>query len=125
MAHSRANCNRVDEARPARSKRPPDWVHQGPCSWRCRFPAIDPVADRHRPAARSAGTRSPISPGCSAAGATLGASPDGRRSGAACAARAAPDIDDLLTWMILGVILGGRLGYVLFYNLGAISPRIR
>lgn len=25
--------------------------------------------------------------------------------------------DDLLTWIILGVILGGRLGYVLFYNL--------
>lgn len=27
------------------------------------------------------------------------------------------DIDDVLTWIILGVILGGRLGYVLFYNL--------
>jgi phosphatidylglycerol---prolipoprotein diacylglyceryl transferase len=26
-------------------------------------------------------------------------------------------IDDFLFWMILGVILGGRLGYVLFYNL--------
>lgn len=26
-------------------------------------------------------------------------------------------IDDLLTWAIIGVILGGRLGYVLFYNL--------
>ncbi len=26
-------------------------------------------------------------------------------------------IDDLLTYVILGVILGGRLGYVLFYNL--------
>lgn len=25
-------------------------------------------------------------------------------------------IEDLLTWMILGVILGGRLGYVLFYQ---------
>ena len=24
--------------------------------------------------------------------------------------------DDLLTWMVLGVILGGRLGYVLFYQ---------
>ncbi|MGR3248015.1 MAG: prolipoprotein diacylglyceryl transferase [Paracoccus sp. (in: a-proteobacteria)] len=29
----------------------------------------------------------------------------------------APDsIDDLLTWVILGVILGGRLGFVLFYE---------
>lgn len=27
------------------------------------------------------------------------------------------DIDDILPWMVLGVILGGRLGYVLFYNL--------
>ncbi len=27
------------------------------------------------------------------------------------------DIDDFLTWVIVGVILGGRLGYVLFYNL--------
>ncbi|MGB1208221.1 MAG: prolipoprotein diacylglyceryl transferase family protein, partial [Paracoccaceae bacterium] len=26
--------------------------------------------------------------------------------------------DDLLTWIILGVILGGRLGYALFYNPG-------
>jgi phosphatidylglycerol:prolipoprotein diacylglycerol transferase len=26
--------------------------------------------------------------------------------------------DDLLTWMIVGVILGGRLGYVLFYQPG-------
>jgi phosphatidylglycerol:prolipoprotein diacylglycerol transferase len=26
--------------------------------------------------------------------------------------------DDLLTWMILGVIIGGRLGYVLFYQPG-------
>jgi phosphatidylglycerol:prolipoprotein diacylglycerol transferase len=24
--------------------------------------------------------------------------------------------EDLLTWMILGVVLGGRLGYVIFYN---------
>lgn len=26
--------------------------------------------------------------------------------------------DDLLTWVIIGVILGGRLGYVVFYNAG-------
>lgn len=28
----------------------------------------------------------------------------------------AEQVDDLLTWMILGVILGGRIGYVLFYQ---------
>jgi len=27
------------------------------------------------------------------------------------------DLDNLLPWLVLGVILGGRLGYVLFYNL--------
>jgi len=27
------------------------------------------------------------------------------------------DIDDYMTWAIIGVLLGGRLGYVLFYNL--------
>lgn len=26
-------------------------------------------------------------------------------------------LDDLLTWLIFGLVLGGRLGYVLFYNL--------
>jgi len=30
----------------------------------------------------------------------------------------APQIEDLLTWVIIGVILGGRLGYVLFYQPG-------
>ena len=28
------------------------------------------------------------------------------------------EADDLLTWMTVGVVLGGRLGYVSFYNLG-------
>ncbi|MDE1152775.1 MAG: prolipoprotein diacylglyceryl transferase [Micavibrio sp.] len=27
------------------------------------------------------------------------------------------DIDNVLPWLVLGVILGGRIGYVLFYNL--------
>ena len=30
----------------------------------------------------------------------------------------AEDIDDFLVWAIVGVILGGRLGYVLFYQPG-------
>lgn len=33
-------------------------------------------------------------------------------------AMTAEQIEDLLTWIILGVILGGRLGYVLFYQPG-------
>ena len=27
------------------------------------------------------------------------------------------DLDDFLTWAVIGIILGGRLGYVLFYDL--------
>ncbi|UEM22024.1 prolipoprotein diacylglyceryl transferase [Skermanella mucosa] len=30
----------------------------------------------------------------------------------------AVDFDDFLTWAVVGVILGGRIGYVLFYNTG-------
>jgi phosphatidylglycerol:prolipoprotein diacylglycerol transferase len=29
------------------------------------------------------------------------------------------DIDDLIVWVAFGVVLGGRIGYVLFYNLGS------
>jgi phosphatidylglycerol---prolipoprotein diacylglyceryl transferase len=29
------------------------------------------------------------------------------------------DIDDLVVWATIGIIVGGRLGYVLFYDLGA------
>ncbi|RXV59481.1 prolipoprotein diacylglyceryl transferase [Roseovarius sp. A46] len=35
-----------------------------------------------------------------------------------CAPMEPKDVEDLLTWVILGVILGGRLGYVLFYQPG-------
>ena len=38
-----------------------------------------------------------------------------RRSPAAVAAR---DIDDFVLWATLGIVLGGRLGYVLFYRAG-------
>ena len=31
------------------------------------------------------------------------------------------DIDDLIVWVALGVVLGGRIGYVLFYNSNPIS----
>ncbi len=31
------------------------------------------------------------------------------------------DVDDFLVWATLGVVLGGRIGYVLFYNPGYYS----
>ena len=31
----------------------------------------------------------------------------------------ATDMDDLIVWVALGVVLGGRIGYVLFYNLSS------
>jgi phosphatidylglycerol:prolipoprotein diacylglycerol transferase len=36
-------------------------------------------------------------------------------------AMSARDVDDLLVWATLGVILGGRIGYVLFYNFDVYS----
>jgi phosphatidylglycerol:prolipoprotein diacylglycerol transferase len=30
----------------------------------------------------------------------------------------ADDIENIVIWVVLGIILGGRIGYVLFYNLG-------
>ena len=35
----------------------------------------------------------------------------------------ATDVDDLIVWVALGVVLGGRIGYVLFYNLGSYLSR--
>jgi phosphatidylglycerol:prolipoprotein diacylglycerol transferase len=32
-------------------------------------------------------------------------------------------LDDLVVWVALGVVLGGRIGYVLFYNLAAYASR--
>ena len=50
-----------------------------------------------------------------------------RRSGRRCGRRlrrpTPQDIDDLVVWAALGVVLGGRIGYVLFYNLDAYSGR--
>ena len=33
-------------------------------------------------------------------------------------------LDDLLTFLVFGIILGGRLGYVLFYNLVGFDTNI-
>ena len=35
----------------------------------------------------------------------------------------AEQLDDLVVWVALGVVLGGRIGYVLFYNLAAYASR--
>ena len=34
-------------------------------------------------------------------------------------------LDDLITYLIIGIILGGRLGYVLFYNLNYLKILLR
>lgn len=41
---------------------------------------------------------------------------DGAKEGAARPGLTPNDIDDFLPWGILGVILGGRMGYILFYQ---------
>ncbi|HEX8165406.1 MAG TPA: prolipoprotein diacylglyceryl transferase [Beijerinckiaceae bacterium] len=35
----------------------------------------------------------------------------------------ATDVDDLIVWVALGVVLGGRIGYVLFYNFASYLER--
>jgi phosphatidylglycerol:prolipoprotein diacylglycerol transferase len=35
----------------------------------------------------------------------------------------ATDVDDLIVWVALGVVLGGRVGYVLFYNFASYLER--
>ena len=34
-------------------------------------------------------------------------------------------MDDLIVWVALGIVLGGRIGYVLFYNLARLPRRTR
>ena len=34
------------------------------------------------------------------------------------------NVEDLLTYIIFGIILGGRLGYVIFYNFFSITNKI-
>ena len=34
-----------------------------------------------------------------------------------------PQLDDFVFWALVGIILGGRLGYVLFYNLSDKTPK--
>jgi phosphatidylglycerol:prolipoprotein diacylglycerol transferase len=36
-------------------------------------------------------------------------------------AMTATDIDDFLVWAALGIVLGGRIGYILFYDFGAFA----
>ncbi|MBL4806340.1 MAG: prolipoprotein diacylglyceryl transferase [Rhodobacteraceae bacterium] len=37
---------------------------------------------------------------------------------------AARQVEDLMTWMVVGIIVGGRLGFVLFYNWGYYSQNV-
>ena len=34
-------------------------------------------------------------------------------------------VDDFITWLIIGVILGGRIGYVLFYNFSFFKTQLK
>ncbi len=44
-----------------------------------------------------------------------------RRSGRAVdGADTSQQLDDFIVWVALGIVLGGRIGYVLFYDLQAV-----
>lgn len=75
------------------------------------FPAIDPVLVQIGPiAVRWYGL-------AYAAGLLLGWMLLRRLAPMAPAAGTREDVDDFLFWSLFGVVLGGRIGYVLFYNL--------
>ena len=75
------------------------------------FPAIDPVAISLGPV-RDPLVRARL---YRRAADRLALLPRARRAGRrTCVGR--KDVDDFLVWATLGVVLGGRIGYVLFYN---------
>ncbi len=76
-----------------------------------QYPALDPIALQIGPlAARWYGIMYAV--GFSLAWLL------GRRRAARAGSGWKPEqVDDLITWLVLGVILGGRIGYVLFYDL--------
>ena len=63
-----------------------------------------------------AGTRSPISPASSSAGCSSAGSSPTTATGTGRKRPSADSIDDLLVYCAFGVIIGGRLGNVLFYD---------
>jgi phosphatidylglycerol:prolipoprotein diacylglycerol transferase len=82
------------------------------------FPQIDPVAIAIGPLAIRWYALAYI------AGVVLGllyAAHLARRTGGAVTPRA---VEDSLSWLVLGIILGGRAGYVLFYNLEFYSQNL-
>ena len=66
---------------------------------------------------RSAGMRSPISSASCSAGSMPARSIRNERLWGGPAPLTVVDFDDFVLWVTLGIILGGRIGYVLFYNL--------
>ena len=84
----------------------------------CPFPSSIPSRSI-RARCRSAGMRSPISPASSSAGRAARAGRRTTRSGRrGSRARPREGVDDLLVYVALGVIIGGRLGHVLIYDPG-------
>ena len=79
------------------------------------FPAFDPVLVRSD-RSRSAGMRSPISSASWAAGSMRARIIRAERLWGGKPPLTVTDFDDFILWVTLGIILGGRLGYVLFYN---------
>ena len=76
------------------------------------FPAIDPVAVEIGPVAIRWYALAYL------AGLVLGWRLARRLAAAAPPVMRPERVDDLLAWMVLGVVVGGRLGYVLFYRPG-------
>ena len=84
-------------------------------------PQFDPVAFQHRSRSRSAGTGS-----CTSSAFVLFVVLGKLRARQKLLTGWHPrDVDDMLFYGVFGVILGGRLGYVLFYKPLLLRSRIR
>ncbi len=116
-AHSPRNCNRVDDPLPAGSNGRD--IPSRPLMRSPHFPSstpwpisIGPFAIRWYALAYVAGLLGGwfYAKRLAAKAGSLGLR---------CASPRPPDVDDLIVWVALGVVLGGRMGYVLFYNLSS------
>ena len=89
-----------------------------------QFPDFDPVLVQHRSVRASAGTRWPISAEFCWAGSMRARIIRTERLWGGPAPLTVTEFDDYVVWVTLGIILGGRLGYVPFTT-RPISRRIR
>ena len=95
-------------------------LHQSPVSRCPSSPSPSPCSTRSRSRSgrsRSAGMRWPISAASCSAGSMRASLVKNERLWGGPAPISLVQLDDFILWVTIGIIVGGRTGYVLFYNL--------